>query len=437
MEIRKRRTKIIATLGPSSENFIDELLKNVDIVRINLAHIYSIEKYVNMVEGRVPILLDLPGSKFRILNNTPLSVKKGQSLTFGNEIKVDDSFYSLVNDGDLITIGDGDLKIRVRKIGNKIIGIVLDNGILYPHRGISLPREMPYGVTDNDLKLLDNVMKYDPDFVGISFVTSELDIKRVKNLVDSKSWIVSKIERKESLNNLANIAKLSDVLMIARGDLGLEVGLENIPFIQKYIIKLSRIFRKPIILATQVLESMVNSPNPVRAEVIDIANSVLQGVDAIMLSDETAIGKYPLEATQILNKLILGIEDNVKTKVPIKIGSLEDSIYFSAIMGLKLSKAKLLVIYSPSGNGAIRISKLKPNVPIIALVNDVNIERKLSIVFGVYPVKVDEISSVDQLIKISRMIAIDTGLAKKGDSLVVTAENSTKTGKFIKIEDIK
>ncbi len=437
MEIRKRRTKIIATLGPSSENFIDELLKNVDIVRINLAHIYSIEKYVNMVEGRVPILLDLPGSKFRILNNTPLSVKKGQSLTFGNEIKVDDSFYSLVNDGDLITIGDGDLKIRVRKIGNKIIGIVLDNGILYPHRGISLPREMPYGVTDNDLKLLDNVMKYDPDFVGISFVTSELDIKRVKNLVDSKSWIVSKIERKESLNNLANIAKLSDVLMIARGDLGLEVGLENIPFIQKYIIKLSRIFRKPIILATQVLESMVNSPNPVRAEVIDIANSVLQGVDAIMLSDETAIGKYPLEATQILNKLILGIEDNVKTKVPIKIGSLEDSIYFSAIMGLKLSKAKLLVIYSPSGNGAIRISKLEPNVPIIALVNDVNIERKLSIVFGVYPVKVDEISSVDQLIKISRIIAIDTGLAKKGDSLVVTAENSTKIGKFIKIEDIK
>ncbi|AWR95579.1 pyruvate kinase [Acidianus brierleyi] len=436
MEVRKRKTKIIATLGPSSENFIDELLRNVDIIRINLAHTSSIEKYVNMIEGRVPILLDLPGSKFRILNDNIISVKKGQRLTFGNEIKVDDSFYSLVNDGDLLTIGDGDLKIMVNKVEDKIIGTALENGIIYPHRGISLPKEMPYGVTDNDLRLLDSIMRFDPDFIGISFVTSELDIKKVKNVTNEKSWIVSKIERKESLNNLVNIAKLSDVLMIARGDLGLEVGLENIPFIQKYIIKLGKKTKKPVILATQVLESMVNSPTPVRAEVIDIANSISQGVDAIMLSDETAIGKHPLEATQVLNKLILGIEGNIKIKVPVKIGSLEDSIYFSAIMSLKLSKAKALVIYSPSGNGAIRISKLRPNVPIIALVNK-NIERKLSIAFGIYTVKIDPINSVDELIKISRIISIDSGLAKKGDSLVITAENSTKIGKFIKIEDIR
>lgn len=435
MEVRKRKTKIIATLGPSSENFIDELLRNVDVIRINLAHTYSIEKYVNIIEGRVPILLDLPGSKFRILNDNVISVKKGQKLTFGNEIKVDDSFYSLVNDGDLLTIGDGDLKIVVNKVEDKITGTAIENGIIYPHRGISLPKEMPYGVTDNDLRLLDSIMKFDPEFIGISFVTSELDIKKVKNITNEKSWIVSKIERKESLNNLANIAKLSDVLMIARGDLGLEVGLENIPFIQKYIIKLGKKAKKPVILATQVLESMVNSPSPVRAEVIDIANSISQGVDAIMLSDETAIGKHPLESTQVLNKLILGIEGNIKTKVPVKIGSLEDSIYFSAIMSLKLSKAKVLVIYSPSGNGAIRISKLRPNVPIIALVNK-NIERKLSLAFGIYAVKIDPINSVDELIKISRIISVDTGLAKKGDSLVITAENSTKIGKFIKIENI-
>jgi len=435
MEVRMRKTKIIATLGPSSENFIDELLRNVDVIRINLAHTYSIEKYVNIIEGRVPILLDLPGSKFRILNDNVISVKKGQKLTFGNEIKVDDSFYSLVNDGDLLTIGDGDLKIVVNKVEDKITGTAIENGIIYPHRGISLPKEMPYGVTDNDLRLLDSIMKFDPEFIGISFVTSELDIKKVKNITNEKSWIVSKIERKESLNNLANIAKLSDVLMIARGDLGLEVGLENIPFIQKYIIKLGKKAKKPVILATQVLESMVNSPSPVRAEVIDIANSISQGVDAIMLSDETAIGKHPLESTQVLNKLILGIEGNIKTKVPVKIGSLEDSIYFSAIVSLKLSKAKVLVIYSPSGNGAIRISKLRPNVPIIALVNK-NIERKLSLAFGIYAVKIDPINSVDELIKISRIISVDTGLAKKGDSLVITAENSTKIGKFIKIENI-
>lgn len=444
MEVRKRNTKIIATLGPSSENVVDGITRYADVVRINLAHsFYSVEKYVNLIEGKVPILMDLPGSKLRVLNEKELLVKKDDIVRFGVDVKVDEAFFTLVKDNDVIVLGDGEIRIRVKKEDEShIIGIVLDSGLIYPRQRLSIPRELPYGVTENDIKILEKVIKFEPDFIGVSFVTSKEDIKKIKEITGEKIWIVSKIERRESLRNLKEIAKESDALMIARGDLGLEVGLENIPFVQKYIIKIADRVRKPVILATQVLESMIHSQIPVRAEVTDVANSILHGVDAILLSDETAIGKYPLEVIITLDKLIRGIESQYSaTKLPEKLNDIMDSIYLSSIAALKLSKAKIIVIYSPTGGGAVRLSKLKPKVPILALVKDKEMMRKLSMCYGVYSSQIeDKIDSIDQVIKISRVLAIDLGLVKKNDSIIITSEemkDNSEIGNFLKIEKIE
>ncbi|ARM75485.1 pyruvate kinase [Acidianus manzaensis] len=438
MEVKKRNTKIITTIGPSCENVIDEVLRYSDVVRINLAHSFqSVEKYVNMIEGKVPILMDLPGSKLRIKNTNEINVKKGEIVKFGKDLKVDDEFYRLVENEDIVTIGDGDVKLKIRKTDNNIIGIALNSGIIYPRRGLSIPKELPYGVTEEDIKILEKVSKLEPDFIGISFVTSKEDIRKIRDILGSKVWIVSKIERKESLNNLKEIGRESDALMIARGDLGLEVGLPNLPFVQKYIIKVGDSIGKPVILATQVLESMISSPIPERAEVTDISNSIHYGVDAILLSDETAIGNFPLQVLKMLDMLIKGIESQYTSmKLPNKISNVMDSIYFSTITALKLSKARLIVIYSPSGKGAIRLSKLKPKVPILALV-DKELERKLSLCYGIYTVKIDKkFENTDDIIKNSRMLAIDLGLAKKNDYIIITTEDSSSIGNLLKIEKI-
>lgn len=438
MEFRSRRTKMITTLGPSSEGMIHEVLRYSDVIRINLAHSAdSVEKYVNLVEGKVPILMDLPGSKLRVLNDKELAVKKGDMVAFGTDIKVDELFFSLVKDGDMVVLGDGQIRIRIKKEGEKVLGVLLDSGLIYPRQRISIPRGIPYGVTENDIRILERVMKFDPDFIGISFVTSKDDVKKVREIVGNKTWVVSKIEKRESLKNLKEIVKESDALMIARGDLGLEIGLENLPFVQEHIIRVAESANKPVILATQVLDSMIHSQVPFRAEVTDIANSISQGVDAIMLSDETAIGKHPLEAILTLDRLIRGIEKNMyeTSKLQKKFSSVLDSIYFSTITASKISKAKIIVVYSPSGKGAIKLSKLKPNVPILALVRDEKIARKLSICYGVYSVKLNEkVRSVDQLIRTSRMLAIDLGLVKKNEVLIITS--SEEVGEFLKIERI-
>lgn len=439
MELKRRKTKIIATLGPSSESVADEIVRYSDVIRINLAHtIYSVEKYVNMIEGKIPVLMDLPGSKLRILNENELTVKKGDIIAFGRQVKVMESFFSLVKDGDIIALGDGQIRIRIKREDDQVLGVVLDSGIIYPRQGISIPREPPYGVTENDIKILEKVIKLDPDFIGVSFITSKEDVRKIREIVGDKVWIVSKIERKESLRNLKEIAKESDALMIARGDLGLEVGLENLPFVQKYIIRVADKLKKPVILATQVLDSMIHSQIPFRAEVTDIANSIYHGVDGILLSDETAIGKYPLETIVTLDKLIRGIESQYPTsRLPEKVSNVADSIYFSTVVAAKLSKAKIIVIYSPTGKGAIRLSKLKPKVPILTLVKDKSIARKLSMCYGVYTFQIDEkIDSTDSLIKMSRMIAIDLGLVKKHDSLIITSEDSSEIGNILKIERI-
>ncbi|AWR96901.1 pyruvate kinase [Acidianus sulfidivorans JP7] len=439
MDVKKRNTKIIATLGPSCEKVIDEILQYSDIIRINLAHSFqSVEKYINLIEGKVPILMDLPGSKLRVKNEREIIVRKGDIIEFGKDLDIDSKFYSLVENNDIITIGDGDIKLKIRKDNDKVYGLALNSGIIYPRRGLSIPKELPYGVTEEDLKILEKVSSLEPDYIGISFVTSDDDIKKIKDILGEKVWIIAKIERKESLKNLKKIGKASDGLMIARGDLGLEVGLSNLPFVQKYIINISNIIKKPVILATQVLESMINSPIPERAEITDIANSIHQGVDSILLSDETAIGNYPVKTLQVLDMLIRGIESRYTVmKLPSKIYDVMDSIYFSIITALKISKAKLIVIYSPSGKGVIRLSKLRPKVPVLALVENKNLGRKLQLCYGIYSIDIDKkIENTDELIKTSRLLALDFGLVKKNEHIIIAADDSNRIGNFLKIERI-
>ncbi|MEM4131055.1 MAG: pyruvate kinase, partial [Metallosphaera sp.] len=228
------------------------------------------------------------------------------------------------------------------------------------------------------------------DYIGLSFVLSENDVIKAKEKINNRAWVISKIEKNQAVNRLFKIVEESDGVMVARGDLGVEIGLENLPYVQRKIIKVSKLLGKPVILATQVLESMVSNPLPSRAEVIDVANSVYQGVDAIMLSDETAIGQYPFEAIQYLNNIIKSSEDKVKPMRPSPMKSTDDAVAFSSVSLSELSKSEVIAVHSRSGLSVIRVSRLRPKASILAFTPDPVVARRVKLCWGVYPLTLNE-----------------------------------------------
>ncbi|AWR93410.1 pyruvate kinase [Acidianus brierleyi] len=423
-----RKTKIVATLGPSSENKVKELSKYVNIFRLNFAHgdENSHKKYFDLIKDYAKdasILVDLPGPKIRIGDiNGKLDLKSGDKIVFSEKegIPVEDPlFYKAVKEGIYILLADGNIKVKIDKVdSDKVEATVIEGGILTSRKGINIPDiKLDSGITDNDLKLLNEALRLGADFIGLSFVISYKDVIKIKNMVKDKVWIISKIEKKSAVNDLHNIIRESDGIMVARGDLGVEIGLENLPFVQKKIIKLSKLNGKPVILATQVLESMVNSPMPTRAEVIDISNSISQGVDAIMLSDETAAGNFPIEAVKYLDNIITAVEKRVKTVRPPPKSSSDDAIAIAAVNVAEVSKSKIIAVHSRSGISAIRISRLRPKVPIIALCPNENIVKKLKLCWGVYPFYVREVRSLDEITQLVEEYSKD--YVKEGESIVI------------------
>ncbi len=423
-----RKTKIVATLGPSSEDKVKELSNYVNIFRLNFAHgdENSHKKYFDLIKDYAKdssILVDLPGPKIRIGDiNGKLNLKSGDKIVFSQTegIPVEDPlFYKAVKNGIYILLADGNIKVRIDNVNaDRVEGTVVEGGILTSRKGINIPDiKLDSGITNNDLKLLGEALKLGADFIGLSFVINYKDVLKIKNIVKDKVWVISKIEKKSAVNDLHNIVKESDGVMVARGDLGVEIGLENLPFTQRKIIKLSKMNGKPVILATQVLESMVNSPMPTRAEVIDISNSISQGVDAIMLSDETAAGNFPIEAVKYLNNIITAVEKRVKTVRPPPKSSSDDAIAIAAVNVAEVSKSKIIVVHSRSGISAIRISRLRPKVPIIALCPNESTVRKLKLCWGVYPFYVKEARSLDEITQLVEEYSKD--YVKEGESIVI------------------
>ncbi len=462
--IQKRKeckTKIVATIGPSTntEEKIKKLIvEGVDVFRINFSHgdkeqhretIKKIKAISNDLSYPVSILQDLQGPKIRLgkLKNGKAFLKNGSEFILTTEEILGDehicsiTFPSVIKDitvDQLIYINDGLIKLKVKKVtGDKVYTTVIEGGEISDHKGVNFPNtrlSIP-AITEKDKEDLKFGLSNGVDLVALSFVKTPEDVIELRSLMQEYGRIIpiiSKIEKWEAVENIEKIVEVSDGIMVARGDLGVEVPVEKVPIIQKKIISISNKKGKPVITATQMLNSMVESPVPTRAEVTDVSNAIFDGTDAVMLSNETAVGKFPIESVRVMRNIIKNTEKSTifrrflktKSEEPIE-KNISDAIAISANNIANVVNAKIIISATESGRTAILVSKHKPNVPVIALTPKEETLKFLILKWGVIPFKVDAFKTVDEILQKAVEIAKDTKLAKKGDIIVITAGSHT------------
>lgn len=451
------KTKIICTVGPAinSTTKILRLIKlGADSIRLNFSHGTYDEHISNIKNIRhasfklkkdISILQDLQGPKIRTgeINNEPIKLETGSSITLTTVLNDSkdyvlvnyDKFHKEVKKGDRIFIDDGKIRLIVEKvIDNRIICKVLNSGELYSNKGINLPNvklNIP-ALTEKDREDVIFGLKYGVDIIALSFVRSHEDIgilrdflcKHSKKQTSRYTPIIAKIEKREAVNDLEAIIKISDGILIARGDLGIEIPLEDVPLIQKEIIRRCREYAKPVIVATQMLESMIKNPLPTRAEVSDIANAVLDGTDAVLLSGETAIGKYPFEAVDTMNKILYAVEKSpdIYGERNLKSYCEYDALARSAVLLAKEIKAKAIVTVTYSGRTAMYVSKFRPKAKIIAVTEFSEIARMLNLVWGIEDViKLSIKVTTDLAFKKIHQVILENKLLNKGDEYVILA----------------
>ena len=469
------KTKIVCTLGPASNSYekIEKLIqRGMDVARLNFSHgrheehhqvIENIRRASLKTNNPIAILQDLGGPKIRIgkIEKEPILLKEGSSFILtnrkvpGDEQEVSVTFPSLpqkVKKGDCIFLADGTLELKVKELTpTDIICRIVRGGKLTSHKGINIPNismDIP-SLTEKDYQDILFGIENKVDFIGLSFTRNAEDVLRARKILKENGAedisLIAKIEKKEAIDNLKEIIEASDGIMVARGDLGVEIPLENVPLVQKDIIKRCNFAGKPVITATQMLMSMVSSPRPTRAEVTDVANAILDGTDAIMLSEETAIGNYPVEAVETMNRIALRVEKAIDYKKILSERSLSvkptnpDAISHATCQVALDLKAKAIVTFTLSGSTARMVSRYRPPVPIIAASTQDSTVRKLALSWGVYPFKSDELENTDDMIEKSKKIALKTGLANSGDKIVITAGIPFKipgTTNLLKVETL-
>ncbi|HEY0220594.1 MAG TPA: pyruvate kinase [Candidatus Paceibacterota bacterium] len=452
-----KKTKIVATIGPATES-VEMLTKLLDsgmnVMRLNFSHgdfaehqnrVNNLRKVLKTTGKSAAILQDLGGPKIRIGNFKTESIvlKKGQTFTLttddvvGDETTVSVNYPLLpkeVKKGHIIFLHDGKKKLEVVDIkGKKVVCKVLVGGEIKGRRGVNLPDSdlSIKSLTDKDLKDLEFGLKNKVDFIALSFVRRPSDILELREILKkrkSKASIIAKIETPQAISNIDEIIKLSDGIMIARGDLAIEVPFEKVPGLQKVLIRKSNEAGKPVITATQMLESMIKSPVATRAEISDIANAILDGTDAVMLSEETTLGEYPVEAVNAMRTIALEVESNYPERVMKRIAkglsknletSIADSITSSVVKTAQDVGAKAIVALTESGFTARMISRHKPNSIILALSANESTANKLNLVFGCSSVVVDRYDSIEDVFKIVRQKCLEQKIAKKGDKVVI------------------
>lgn len=446
----KKRTKIVATLGPASSD--KKILKRMvesglNVVRLNMSHgthdehkaRIELVREIEKETGRpIPILMDLCGPKIRIgkIPKEPLFLHRGDRivLTTGkpakNKITVNyPDLHREVRKGETILLADGAFRLKVKEVrGEDIICEVLVGGPLTSHKGVNLPHSklsVP-ALTEKDKEDVKFGIENGVDIIALSFVRKAEDVVELKELIRSLGKnipIIAKIEKPEAVKNIDSILKVADGIMVARGDLGVELPIEKVPVIQKQLIRKANEAGKPVITATQMLKSMVDLPSPTRAEVTDIANAVLDGTDALMLSEETAVGKYPVRVIRTMAKVASEAEKIYLYKrymdMPAK--TLQDSLAKSACNLSREVKVKAIVPFTRSGASALAVAKYKPPVPIYAVTHDIETCRRLNLVWGVEPFLTLPAQSTDRIIEESLKVAKEKKLAKKGDRIIVLA----------------
>jgi len=452
----RQKTKIVCTIGPASGStpVIEELIRaGMNVARLNFSHgtleehavyIRNIRKAASKLNTPVAILQDIAGPKIRTgkLKKKEVQLKEGADFTLttakvpGDEHSVSVNLPELaenVKRGDVIFLNDGAIKLGVVNTSPKEVRCrVIMGGTLGWEKGVNVPGvnlRIP-SCTEKDFHDLLFGIEHAVDFVALSFVREAKDIFRVRKFLKKRGAdipLIAKIEKWEALENLDKILAASDGLMVARGDLGIEIPLERVPLAQKEIIRKCNHAGKPVITATQMLESMMNSPHPTRAEVTDIANSIFDGSDAIMLSGETAIGRYPVEAVQVMMKIALNTEAALPYgKMLLDKGAdlepqTDDAISYAACHTAHQLGAAAIVAFTTSGSTARRVAKYRPGIPILSATPSPKQRRRLLLSWGVYPYEVAEPSHVTDLLAQGARLSLETGVARKGDLIVITA----------------
>jgi len=440
-----KKVKIVATLGPSSSDKIESMINaGVDIFRLNFSHadhkthrnsIKLIRDAAKKLESKTAILQDISGPKIRIGEiNGFLELKRGDKIRLVK--KHPESLYDLtltypeiidhVNIGEYVFFADGSIRTKVvDKDSNSLTLEVKNEGVLSSRKGVNFPHSKLKisAITPKDEKDLIFGAKNGVDIVAISFVNSKKDILKAKSILKqhgANPWVIAKIETKQAVENLDEILEVSDGVMVARGDLGIEVGIEKVPVIQKKIIRRANKLKKPVITATQMLLSMVNSPFPTRAEVSDVANAVMDGSDGVMLSDETTVGKYPVKAVETLKNVILETQNIYPYYKKYEILD-EDAIAASVADLCKGIEPKGIICFTSSGTTVKSIAKYRPKAPIFAVTHSRETSRKLNMVWGVKPLfEIPKIKNPEKLIEKFRSLAVKTGCFNKGDMVIVT-----------------
>ena len=454
MKQKQSHTKVIATLGPASDS-IDIIHKmineGVDAIRLNFSHstndehlrLINIIKKLNLELGtNVSILADLQGPKLRVgeIENDLINVEEGDIITFvtercsGTKAHIYMSYQEFpkdVNPGEVILIDDGKIKLEVTETNkNDIVKAkVIYGGPLSSNKGVNLPDtkvSLPC-LSDKDISNVVFALDLDVDWIGLSFVRKASDILELKNLIKQKeghAGVIAKIEKPEALLELDQIIDLADGVMVARGDLGVEIPFDEVPLIQKLIVGKCNMRSKPVIIATQMMDSMITNFRPTRAEANDVANAVLDGADALMLSGETSVGKYPVETIISMQSIIVYTENHGspynKQHKPKEDTSafLADSICFNASQLAQQVGAKAIIVFTHSGYTAIRISSHRPNSKIYAFTSNKKLLNKISMVWGIQPFYLSTYDNLDKAIQESIEMLKDKNLLTEGDCVI-------------------
>ena len=454
----KRRTKIVATIGPAtqSEEIITDLIKaGVTTFRLNFSHgdhkdhqerIKTIRKVSEKLDLDIGILQDLQGPKIRLgrFKDGPVKVKKGDKFSLtSNEVECTKSIANVtynklaqeVTSGKRILLDDGKIEMIVEKvdIGNNLLECkVTVRGVLSNNKGVNFPdvQLSVKALTDKDIEDLEFGLTAGVDWIALSFVRNPSDINEIKNLINKNGHsipVVAKIEKFEAIDQIDSILPLCDGVMVARGDLGVEMPAEEVPLLQKELIRKANTLGIPIITATQMLDSMASNPRPTRAEVSDVANAILDGTDAVMLSNETAVGDYPVEAVETMATIARRIERDYPLKaIESHLPSTIPNAISAAVSNIaRQLDAGAIIPLTKSGSTARNVSKFRPPTPILATTTERSVARRLQLVWGVTPLLVKNDDRTAKTFSIAMQIAQELGILKQGDLVVQTAGTLT------------
>ena len=450
---RYRNTKIVATLGPSTRtkrHIRALIMAGVDVFRLNFSHgehsdkkarVTAIRELEKELDRPVAIMADLQGPKLRIgeFKDGEIELAPGDNFSLdlkeqlGSKSRVQlphTEIFDAAEAGMDLLLDDGRIRLRVQKVNKTVIDTkVVTGGRLSARKGVNVP-----GVTlglsalsEKDKSDLEFALSLGCDWIALSFVQRPSDVKEARKLIEDRAAVLIKLEKPAAIDHLDELMTLTDAVMVARGDLGVELPPEKVPGLQKKIVKLCRKWGKPVVVATQMLDSMVHSPAPTRAEASDVATAVYDSADAVMLSAETAAGEYPIESVDMMNRIILEAEGDEAYQAPtaskqnVVEPTVSDAITLAARQVAETVNANCIVTYTTSGETTLRAARERPTVPILCVTSSLSTARRLAIAWGIHSVHIDQEERFSTVVKRAVDIAETQGFASSGDHIVITA----------------